>query len=116
MSRKPRETPREEPGDQPETAGRRIKRDPQHSQLLERGEGPGPDEIIDPAVDAPSEITDSGGPGTDAAYREGGPMSSPRPPINPREGGTGGDGGYSTLGGGVYPDEGQPEDASQIED
>ena len=43
-------------------------------------------------------------------------MSAPRPPINPRIGGTGGDGGYSTLGGGVYPDEGQPEDATQIDE
>jgi hypothetical protein len=102
--------------DGPEMVGRRIKRDPQHSQLLERGEGPSPEEIIDPAVDAPSEVTDYGGPGTDAAYREGGPMSSARPPINPRIGGTGGDGGYSTLGGGVYPDEGRPEDAAHIEE
>jgi hypothetical protein len=116
MSRKRQESPREEQSTQPEPAGQRIKRDPKHSQLLERGEGPGLDEIIDPAVEAPSEITEYGGPGTDSAYREGGPMSSVRPPVNPREGGTGGDGGYSTLGGGVYPDEGQPEDATQIEE
>src|SRR3954470_6555747 len=94
---------------------RTIKRDPHRSQLLERGGGPTNEELLDPAVESPSEITDYGGAGTDTAYREGGPMSEPRPPINPRSGGTG-DGGYSTLGGGVYPDEGQPEDATQIDE
>ena len=98
--------------DQTEVARPTIKRDPHRSQLLERGEGPTDEELLDPAVESPSEITDYGGPGTDSAYREGGPMSGPRPSINPRTGGTGGDGGYSTLGGGVYPDEGKPKDAS----
>jgi BON domain len=70
-------------------AGRsRIKRDKDSSQLLERGEGPGEDEVLDPEVDSPSEITSEGGPGT-----------------------AGGGGGFSTLGGGVYPDEGSPDDA-----
>ena len=109
----PRKRKDEKPKDQP--AETRIRRDPHRSQLLERGEGPTDEELLDPAVESPSEITDYGGPGTDSAYREGGPMSSPRPPINPRVGGTGGDGGYSTLGGGVYPDEGQPEDANQVD-
>jgi hypothetical protein len=102
----------ERPDDLPEVTRRTIKRDPHTSQLIERGEGPTAEEVLDPEVGSPSEITEVGGPGTDAAYREGGPMSSARPPVNPRAGGTGGDGGYSTLGGGVYPDEGEPEDAS----
>jgi hypothetical protein len=101
--------------DQPEETRPTIKRDPHRSQLLERGEGPTDEELLDPAVESASEITADGGPGTDSAYREGGPMAAPRPPVNPRSGGTGGDGGYSTLGGGVYPDEGQPEDASDVD-
>jgi hypothetical protein len=65
-------------------AGRRtIKRDQDRSELIERGEGPTEDEVIDPSVASPSEITAEGGPG-----------------------------GYSALGGGVYPDEGAPEDAT----
>ncbi|HZB27735.1 MAG TPA: BON domain-containing protein [Gemmatimonadales bacterium] len=93
-------------------AGRRtIKRDQDRSELLERGEGPSEDEVIDPSVASPSEITAEGGPGTDASYRAGGPSSGGRVP-NPRSRGTGGEGGYSTLGGGVYPDEGAPEDAT----
>ncbi|HKU60407.1 MAG TPA: hypothetical protein VJQ44_04255 [Gemmatimonadales bacterium] len=107
-----RKRQKEQSKEQPEPARPTIKRDPHRSQLLERGEGPTDEELLDPAVESPSEVTDYGGPGTDSAYREGGPMTSPRPPVNPREGGTGGDGGYSTLGGGVYPDEGHPEDAS----
>ena len=90
---------------------RRIKRDEDTSQLLERGEGPTADEQIDPGVDSPSEITSEGGAGTDAAYRMGGPVSRGHEPPNERIGGTGGEGGYSTLGGGVYPDEGAAEDA-----
>ncbi len=39
-------------------------------------------------------------------------MHESREPVNPRDGGTGGTGGYSTLGGGVHQDEGDPEDAS----
>ncbi|MFL5470743.1 MAG: BON domain-containing protein [Gemmatimonadales bacterium] len=93
------------------TARNRIKRNEDTSQLLERGVGPSEDEVIDPAVDSPSEITSEGGPGTDAAYRMGGPRAVRRGPPNDRIRGTGGDGGYSTLGGGVYPDEGSPDDA-----
>jgi len=66
--------------------------------------------VIDPEVDSPSEITSEGGPGTDASYRSG-PRAVREGPPNDRIGGTGGDGGYSTLGGGVYPDEGSPDDA-----
>ena len=92
------------------SAGRRtIKRDQDSSQLLERGEGPSADEVIDPDVASPSEITTEGGPGTDSSYR-GGPSRGQVP--NPRSRGTGGEGGYSTLGGGVYPDEGAREDAT----
>jgi osmotically-inducible protein OsmY len=72
---------------------RSVKRDKKTSQLLERGESPGADEAVDPEVDSPSEITSEGGPANDASYA-----------INRGEG-------YSTLGGGVYPDEGAPEDA-----
>jgi hypothetical protein len=72
---------------------RGVKRDKKTSQLLERGETPGPDEQVDPEVGSPSEITAEGGPGNDASSD-----------LNRGEG-------YSTLGGGVYPDEGSPEDA-----
>jgi hypothetical protein len=91
----------------------RIKRQRDRTELLERGEGPGQEEQIDPGVDSPSEITTEGGPGTDAAYGFGGPISKVREHRD-RLGGTGGDGGYSTLGGGVYPDEGSPEDAARV--
>jgi osmotically-inducible protein OsmY len=98
-------------------AGRgRIKREQDSSQLLERGEGPSEDEVLDPEVDSPSEITSEGAPGTDASYRGDVPRSGRRNPPNQRDGGTGGEGGYSTLGGGVYPDEGDPDDAPSYGD
>jgi osmotically-inducible protein OsmY len=98
----------------PAVSRRTIKRDEETTQLLERGEGPTADEQVDPGVDSPSEITTEGGPGTDTSYRLGGPARdrgerAHRGPGGAR--GTGGGGGYSTLGGGVYPDEGAPEDA-----
>lgn len=96
--------------------GGRIKREQDSSQLLERGEGPSEDEVLDPEVDSPSEITSEGGPGTDASYRADVPRSGSRNPPNDRSGGTGGEGGYSTLGGGVYPDEGDPDDAPSYGD
>lgn len=98
------------------TGRSRIKRNEDTSQLLERGEGPSEDEVIDPEVDSPSEITSEGGPGTDASYRMGGPRTVRREPPNDQTGGTGGDGGYSTLGGGVYPDEGSEDDAPSYGD
>jgi hypothetical protein len=98
------------------TGRSRIKRNEDTSQLLERGQGPSEDEVIDPEVDSPSEITSEGGPGTDASYRMGGPRGVRRGPPNDRVGGTGGDGGFSTLGGGVYPDEGSPDDAPSYGD
>ncbi len=97
------------------TGRNRIKRNDDSSQLLERSEGPSGDEVIDPEVDSPSEITSEGGPGTDASYRVG-PRTVRRGPPNDKIGGTGGDGGYSTLGGGVYPDEGSPDDAPSYGD
>src|SRR5215207_6163643 len=97
------------------TGRNRIKRNEDTSQLLERGEGPSRDEVIDPEVDSPSEITSEGGPGTDASYPLG-PRTVRRDPPNDRMGGTGGDGGYSTLGGGVYPDEGSGDDAPNYGD
>jgi hypothetical protein len=99
--------------DQPHVSRRTIKREEDTSQLIERGEGPTAEELIDPAVDSPSEITTEGGPAEDASDRFGGSgrMSEPRQPPNPRVRGGGGEAGYSTLGGGVYPDEGSPDDA-----
>jgi len=95
---------------------RGIKRDEDTSQLLERGEEPGADEVIDPAVDSPSEITSEGGPGTDASDRFGGSgrLSGSREPPNSRIRGS--EAGYSTLGGGVYPDEGAEDDAPSYGD
>jgi hypothetical protein len=108
---------RESPRPERRVASRRIiKRDEDTTQLLERGEGPTAEEIIDPGVDSPSEITNDGGAGADASDRFGGPLSRPGEQPNPRSGGTGGDGGYSTLGGGVYPDEGREEDAPNYGD
>src|SRR5215210_1071267 len=104
-------------GRSPAEGGRgRIKREQDSSQLLERGEGPSEDEVLDPEVDSPSEITTEGGPGTEASYRGDVPRSGPRNPPNERVGGTGGEGGYSPLGGGVYPDEGDPDDAPSYGD
>jgi hypothetical protein len=100
----------------PMVSRRTIKRDEKTSQLLERGEGPTAEEQLDPGVDSPSEITQEGGPGTDASYGFGGPLREPGESPNERIGGTGGDGGYSTLGGGVYPDEGSDEDAPRYGD
>jgi osmotically-inducible protein OsmY len=100
-----RRTPR------PGVSRRTIKREDDSTQLLERGEGPGPEEQIDASVDSPSEITNEGGPATDSSDRYGGPMSDSRKIDNKGMTGTGGEGGYSTLGGGVYPDEGSPDDA-----
>jgi hypothetical protein len=100
----------------PAVTRRTIKRNEETSQLLEGGEGPTPEDQVDPGVDSPSEITTEGGPGTDASYEFGGPLSEPREPPNEQIGGTGGDGGFSTLGGGVYPDEGSEDDAPSYDD
>jgi osmotically-inducible protein OsmY len=100
-----RRTPR------PGVSRRSIKREEDSTQLLERGEGPAAEEQIDASVDSPSEITTEGGPATDASDRFGGPMSGSRDLDNKGMRGTGGEGGFSTLGGGVYPDEGSPDDA-----
>lgn len=99
----------------PAISRRTIKRDEDTSQLLERGEGPTEEEQLDPSVDSPSEITSEGGPGTDASDRYGGSFSEPGDVRNPATG-SGGEGGYSTLGGGVYPDEGSDEDAPNYGD
>src|SRR6266542_7099785 len=94
---KKKRTSRSQPR-RPALSRRTIKRDKDTSQLLERGEGPTAEELIDPGVDSPSEITIEGGPGTDAAYRFGGPLREPGQAANERSRGSGGDGGYSTLG------------------
>lgn len=99
----------------PAVSRRTIKRDKDTSQLLERGEGPTAEEQIDPSVDSPSEVTSEGGPGTDASDRYGGSFSGPGDVRHPGTG-TGGEGGYSTLGGGVYPDEGSDENAPNYGD
>jgi hypothetical protein len=96
---------------EPTVSRRGIKRDDDTSQLLERGEGPTAEEQIDASVDSPSEITNEGGPASEPSDRFGGRFSGRGDPPNPRSGGTGGEGGFSTLGGGVYPDEGASEDA-----
>jgi len=80
------------------SGGRSVKRDKKTSQLLERGETPRPEEQVDPAVESPGESTSEGGPGNDASYS-----------LNRGEG-------YSTLGGGVYHDEGAPEDTPRQRD
>jgi osmotically-inducible protein OsmY len=100
----------------PAVSRRTIKRDQDTSQLLERGEGPTAEEQVDSSVDSPSEIVSEGGPGADASDRFGGLVSEPRDRDNRGVRGTGGEGGYSTLGGGVYPDEGSPEDAPSYGD
>jgi hypothetical protein len=92
-------------------ARRIIKRDDDSSQLLERGEGPTADEQVDPGVESPSEITNEGGPASEASERFDTRAGRGRNSPNPRSGGTGGEAGYSTLGGGVYPDEGSSDDA-----
>lgn len=80
------------------SGARSVRRDKKTSQLLERGETPGADGRVDPEVESPSEITGEGGPASDASYD-----------LNRGEG-------YSTLGGGVYPDEGAPEDVPRQRD
>lgn len=81
---------------------RTIKKDEDTSQLLERGEGPNAEEQID---------SGEGGSATDASDRFGGPLSDLEGKESHGRRGTGGEGGYSTLGGGVYPDQGSEDDA-----
>jgi osmotically-inducible protein OsmY len=95
----------------PRANRRTIKRDDDTTQLLERGEGPTAEEQIDPSVDSPSEVVNGGEAAADASDRFGGGKSKRDEPDNRGMRGTGGEGGYSTLGGGVYPDEGSPDDA-----
>src|SRR5918992_2933124 len=92
----------------PTISRRTIKREEDSSQLLERGEGPTAEEQLDPSVDSPSEITSEGGPGTDAAYRMGGPVGEAGGPPSSGGRGTGGEGGDSTPGGGGDPRERPP--------
>ncbi len=100
----------------PAVSRRTIKRDEDTSQLLERGEGPTAEEQVDPSVDSPSEVTNEGNPTADSSDRFGGPVSLPGQPDSHGKRGTGGEGGYSTLGGGVYPDEGSEDDAPSYGD
>ncbi|MBA3258600.1 MAG: BON domain-containing protein [Gemmatimonadales bacterium] len=88
---------------------RRIKRDQQTSQLLEGGEGPtGPAGSFE---GSPSEFTTEGGRGTNTPDRYGGPLREDDDSPNDRSDNTGGQGGFSTLGGGTYFGEGSSLDA-----
>src|SRR5215210_4265223 len=100
----------------PRAARRTIKRDDDTTQLLERGEGPIAEEQVDPRVDSPSEVVNGGGAAADSSDRFGGGKSEPTEADNRGMRGTGGEGGYSTLGGGVYPDEGSPDDTPSYGD
>ena len=86
-----------------------IKRDEHESQLLERGEGPaGP---VGSFAGSPDRFTTEGGRGTNTPNRWGGWGRTDALPPNPRVANTGGDAGYSTIGGGTYYGEGDPDDA-----
>jgi hypothetical protein len=89
---------------------RTIERDEGRSQLLERGEGPqGPTGSF---AGSDTRFTTEGGPGTNTPNRWGGWLRPDRnDPPNPRRANTGGDAGYSTLGGGTFYGEGDPDDA-----
>ena len=92
--------------------GKRTRRedDNRRSQLLEGGEGPrGP---VGSFAGSDTRFTTEGGPGTNTPNRWGGWLRPDRnSPPNPRHANTGGDAGYSTLGGGTYYGEGDPDDA-----
>src|ERR671932_2926293 len=103
--------------DQPKSPRRRqrtIKRDDKTSQLLERGEGPA--EPVGSFAGSPSEFTTEGGRGTNTPDRFGGPKGSDAQPPNDRSPSTGGEGGYSTLGGATYYGEGSYHDAPNYGD
>jgi hypothetical protein len=108
-----RESPRQSG---PAVSRRTIKRDEDTSQLLERGETPTEEELVDESVDSPSEITSEGGPGMDASYRFDAPDRETGDSPTERVPGSSVQGGYSTLGGGVYPDEGNEDDTPHYGD
>jgi BON domain len=108
-----RESPRR---GQPKVSRRTIKRDQDSSQLLERGETPTAEEQVDESVDSPSEITSEGGPGIEASYRFDSPDTDAGGGPNRRVSGRGPEGGFSTLGGGVYPDAGDYDDTPHYGD
>ncbi len=91
-----------------------IRREPDRSQLLEEGVAPsGP---VGSFAGSPSEFTSEGGRGTNTPNRYGGPLRRRDDPPNPRNQGTGGEGGFSTLGGGTYYGEGSYHDAPNYGD
>jgi osmotically-inducible protein OsmY len=91
-----------------------IKHDPLRSQLLEEGEAPsGP---VGSFAGSPAEFTSEGGRGTNTPDRYGGPLRRRDDPPNPRNQGTGGEGGFSTIGGGTYFGEGDSDDAPRAGD
>ncbi len=87
-----------------------ARREDNRSQLLEGGAGPqGP---VGSFAGSDTRFTTEGGPGTNTPNRWGGWLRPDRnSPPNPRHANTGGDAGYSTLGGGTYYGEGDPDDA-----
>jgi osmotically-inducible protein OsmY len=95
----------------PRANRRTIKRDDDTTQLLERGEGPTAEEQIDPSVDDATDAVNQGRAAADASDRFGGGKSDLSEADNRGMRGTGGEGGYSTVGGDVYPDEGSTDDA-----
>jgi osmotically-inducible protein OsmY len=91
-----------------------IRREADRSQLLEEGDSPsGP---VGSLAGSPTEFTSEGGRGTNTPDRYGGPLRRRDDPPNPRNQGTGGEGGFSTLGGGTYFGEGDASDAPRAGD
>ena len=86
-----------------------IRTDPERSQLLEEGASPsGP---VGSFAGSPAEFTTEGGAGSNTPDRYGGPLRRRDDPPNARNQGTGGEGGFSTIGGGTYYGEGSSLDA-----
>jgi hypothetical protein len=76
--------------DTPEPVRRTIRREPNTTQLIERGEGPTAEELVDPEMDVPND--------------------------NDAEGGLRNEEAFGTLEGGVYPDQAPPEDSPNYGD
>ena len=90
--------------------GQTIERDAGRSQLLERGESP--EAPPESGADSDTRSTTGDEAGTNTPNRWGGWLRPDRnDPPNPRHANTGGDAGYSTLGGDTYEGEGDPDDA-----
>jgi osmotically-inducible protein OsmY len=79
------------------------------SQLL--GEGDVPSGPAGEFAGGSGDFTSEGGRGTNTPDRYGGPLRRRDDPANDRNQGSGGDGGFGTLGGGTYYGEGDRDDA-----